>query len=265
LPYAPTPSSYNVDDSVHLAGVLDQALKKQVRDVSQRSEELENLFVCGLTAVECDILAYLGGFFLGSARSLLATFPKYLRKFQNLIDDYFSRELGVNTTVLPYAPTPSSYNVDDSVHLAGVLDRALKKQVRDVSQRSEELENLFVCGLTAVECDILAYLGGFFLRFSKESIGNCEVCKGVLVFRPGSYHAEVITRFLMYMDDWGVAATNGGFLSKGTVEGLRVTLESTKSLLEYLTGLGYNYFSAPRALGPPKKAVTLLPILSPSL
>lgn len=84
---------------------------------------------------------------------------------------------------LPYAPTPSSYNVDDSVHLAGVLDQALKKQVRDVSQRSEELENLFVCGLTAVECDILAYLGGFFLRFSKESIGNCEVCKGVLVFR----------------------------------------------------------------------------------
>ncbi|KAG0423911.1 hypothetical protein HPB47_000331, partial [Ixodes persulcatus] len=26
-------------------------------------------------------------------------FPKYLSKFQNLIDDYFSRELGVNTTV----------------------------------------------------------------------------------------------------------------------------------------------------------------------
>ncbi|KAG0445194.1 hypothetical protein HPB47_018671 [Ixodes persulcatus] len=74
--------------------------------------------------------------------------------------------------MLPYAPTPSSYNVDDSVHLAGVLDQALKKQVRDVSQRSEELENLFVCELTAVECDILAYLGGFYLRFSKESIGN---------------------------------------------------------------------------------------------
>lgn len=50
----------------------------------------------------------------------------------------------------------------------------------------------------------------------------------------------------MYMDDWEVAAKNGGFLSKSTAEGLRVTLESTKSLLEYLTGLGYKYLMTAR-------------------
>ncbi|EEC09044.1 hypothetical protein IscW_ISCW005761, partial [Ixodes scapularis] len=57
---------------------------------------------------------------------------------------------------------------------------------------------------------------------------------------------RVIATFLMYMDDWEVAAKNGAFLSKSTAEGLRVTLESTKSLLEYLTGLGYKYLMTAR-------------------
>ncbi|CAN7975763.1 unnamed protein product, partial [Ixodes persulcatus] len=80
-----------------------------------------------------------------------------------------------------YTPTSSSYHVDDSVHMADLLDPALKKQMQDVNQESEELENLFVCDLTAVECDILVYVGGFILRFVKKSIRNCEDCKGVLV------------------------------------------------------------------------------------
>ncbi|XP_040358556.1 uncharacterized protein LOC120843569 [Ixodes scapularis] len=91
-----------------------------------------------------------------------------------------------------FTPTSSSYNVDDSMHLADLLDPALKKQVQDVNQESEELENLFVCDLTAVECDILAYLGGFILRFVKKSIGNCEDCEGVLVSDGNDTHSSLI-------------------------------------------------------------------------
>ncbi|EEC04476.1 hypothetical protein IscW_ISCW001962 [Ixodes scapularis] len=92
----------------------------------------------------------------------------------------------------PYTPTSSSYNVDDSVHLADLLDPALKKQVQDVNQESEELKNLFVCELTAVECDMLAYLEGFIFRFVKKSIGNCEDCEGVLVSDGNDPHSSLI-------------------------------------------------------------------------
>ncbi|CAN7951365.1 unnamed protein product, partial [Ixodes pacificus] len=91
-----------------------------------------------------------------------------------------------------FTPTSSSYKVDDSMHLADLLDPALKKHVQDVNQESEELENLFVCELTAVECDILAYLGGFILRFVKKSIGNCEDCEGVLVSDGNGPHSSLI-------------------------------------------------------------------------
>ena len=91
-----------------------------------------------------------------------------------------------------YTPTSSSYNVDDSMHLADLLDPALKKQVQDVNQEYDELENLFVCELTTVECDILAYLGGFLLRSVKKSIGNCEDCEGALVSDGNDRHSSLI-------------------------------------------------------------------------
>ncbi|KAG0416205.1 hypothetical protein HPB47_006616 [Ixodes persulcatus] len=64
--------------------------------------------------------------------------------------------------------------------------------MQDVNQESEELENLFVCELTAVERDILAYLGGFILRIVKKSIGNCEDCEGVLVSDGNDPHSSLI-------------------------------------------------------------------------
>ncbi|KAG0441525.1 hypothetical protein HPB47_015925, partial [Ixodes persulcatus] len=81
-------------------------------------------------------------------------------------------------------PTSSSYNVNDSVHLADLLNPAVKKQMQDVNQESEGLENLF--------CDILVYLGGFILRFVKKSIGNCEDCEGVLVSDGNDLHSSLI-------------------------------------------------------------------------
>nr|XP_037289104.1 LOW QUALITY PROTEIN: uncharacterized protein LOC119182074 [Rhipicephalus microplus] len=74
----------------------------------------------------------------------------------------------------------SSYNIDHSSHLADLLDPSLKKLEEDPIQQAEELENLFVIGLTEAECDIVAYIGGFLLRSVLKFIPNCKSCKAVL-------------------------------------------------------------------------------------
>lgn len=55
--------------------------------------------------------------------------------------------------------------------------------------------------------------------------------------RPSSGKVDEIEAFLLFMDHWEAAANKagGGFVSKSTAEGLRVTLCSALSLLTYLT------------------------------
>ncbi|XP_049522179.1 uncharacterized protein LOC125944849 [Dermacentor silvarum] len=53
--------------------------------------------------------------------------------------------------------------------------------------------------------------------------------------KPGGTHEKCIENFLAYLDEWETAAGSGGFLSRSTAEGLRVTLSSTLHLLRYLT------------------------------
>ncbi|KAH8036984.1 hypothetical protein HPB51_008032 [Rhipicephalus microplus] len=60
--------------------------------------------------------------------------------------------------------------------------------------------------------------------------------------KPGGMHEKCIQNFLTYLDDWETAAGSGGFLSRSTAEGLRVTLSSTLHLLRYLTmKLNFSY------------------------
>lgn len=66
------------------------------------------------------------------------------------------------------------------------------------------------------------------------------------MFRPGSEQEKFIDDFLAYLDEWECGAKDGGFVSQSTAEGLRVTLHSTKSLLRYLTTLGYRYMMTAR-------------------
>ncbi|XP_064473259.1 uncharacterized protein LOC135387947 [Ornithodoros turicata] len=61
-----------------------------------------------------------------------------------------------------------------------------------------------------------------------------------------SSEAAYIEEFLSFLNVWEQHAKSGGFLSKSTAEGLRVTLKSTTSLLEYLSSHGYRYLMTVR-------------------
>ncbi|XP_029850962.2 uncharacterized protein LOC115332689 [Ixodes scapularis] len=88
--------------------------------------------------------------------------------------------------------TSSRYSVDDRTYLADLLDPSIKKREEEVEEESEELETLFVCGLTGVGCDILAYVGGFLLKSLIKSIGNCKDCKGALVEDSTNQYSSLI-------------------------------------------------------------------------
>lgn len=63
--------------------------------------------------------------------------------------------------------------------------------------------------------------------------------------RPGSEAAATLANFLHYLNRW--KACGGTFLSNSTATGLRVTISSTLSLLEYLTkSVGYRYLMTSR-------------------
>ncbi|KAH7953661.1 hypothetical protein HPB49_010890 [Dermacentor silvarum] len=53
--------------------------------------------------------------------------------------------------------------------------------------------------------------------------------------KPGGTHEKCIENFLAYLAEWETVAGFGGFLSRSTAEGLRVTLPSTLHFLRYLT------------------------------
>ncbi|XP_049512244.1 uncharacterized protein LOC125940285 [Dermacentor silvarum] len=88
-------------------------------------------------------------------------------------------------------PTSSSYGVDDSTHLADLLEPSFKQDQVE-GQEPEELENLFVYALTTEECDILAYLGGFLLKSVIGFLGECKDCERALVGdATGQYNALI--------------------------------------------------------------------------
>ncbi|KAH7960700.1 hypothetical protein HPB49_022390 [Dermacentor silvarum] len=65
--------------------------------------------------------------------------------------------------------------------------------------------------------------------------------------RPSSPVLAEVKDFIAYLDAWEEEVGKLGFLSQGTAEGLRVTLASTMSILEYLTTkLGYKYLLTSR-------------------
>lgn len=91
-----------------------------------------------------------------------------------------------------HTPKTSSYNIDDSSYLADLLDPSLKKLEEDPIQQAEELENLFVIGLTEAECDIVAYIGGFLLRSILKSIDNCKSCRAALTDSASGKYSSLI-------------------------------------------------------------------------
>ncbi|KAG0434382.1 hypothetical protein HPB47_019150, partial [Ixodes persulcatus] len=64
--------------------------------------------------------------------------------------------------------------------------------------------------------------------------------------RPQTSEATFIDDFLSFLTDWEEKAEDGGFVSKATAEGLRVTLESTKGILAYLGHLNYEFLMTAR-------------------
>ncbi|XP_049272062.1 uncharacterized protein LOC125758668 [Rhipicephalus sanguineus] len=93
-----------------------------------------------------------------------------------------------------HSPTSSSYNEDDSLHLADLLDPSIKAQVAQESgenEEAEELENVLLYATTAVERDILAYVGGFLLKSILKFIDECKDCKAALVGNYDKYSTLV--------------------------------------------------------------------------
>ncbi|XP_049271728.1 uncharacterized protein LOC119395051 [Rhipicephalus sanguineus] len=93
-----------------------------------------------------------------------------------------------------HTPTSSSYNEDDSLHLADLLDPSIKAQVAQESgenEEAEELENVLLYATTAVERDILAYVGGFLLKSILKFIDECKDCKAALVGNDDKYSTLV--------------------------------------------------------------------------
>ncbi|KAG0416203.1 hypothetical protein HPB47_006614 [Ixodes persulcatus] len=65
--------------------------------------------------------------------------------------------------------------------------------------------------------------------------------------RLGKTQEGMLDKVLAYLDDWERHADGKGFLSRSTSEGLRVTLQSTKELLAYLTHkVGHRYLMTSR-------------------
>ncbi|KAH7957508.1 hypothetical protein HPB52_019595 [Rhipicephalus sanguineus] len=59
-----------------------------------------------------------------------------------------------------HTPKSTGYEVDDSLYLADLLGPTLKDKPTESEDDDEKLEDLLV-DVTDVECDILAYFGGF--------------------------------------------------------------------------------------------------------
>lgn len=80
-----------------------------------------------------------------------------------------------------HTPKSTSYDVDDSLHLVDLLDPTLRNKPMDFGDDEEHLEDLFIEEITSVECDILAFFGGFLVRGVLKTTNNCEHCRRALV------------------------------------------------------------------------------------
>ncbi|KAM7312997.1 uncharacterized protein ISCGN_002918 [Ixodes scapularis] len=111
--------------------------------------------------------------------------------------------------------------------------------VRGLYLYKQEVEGRFGT-TTATEC---------FVKKMRDLISVMTSRRSKDALRPGSRKEAVLQEFLDYLNTWEASAgTQGqGFLSRSTAEGLRVTLSSTLSLLDYVTGeLGYRYLLTSR-------------------
>lgn len=80
-----------------------------------------------------------------------------------------------------HTPKSTSYDIDDSVHLADLLGPNLQKQLKEFMDDKEHLEDLATQEVSAMGCDFLAYFGGFLLWAIIKATGDCEQQRGVLV------------------------------------------------------------------------------------
>ncbi|KAM7313645.1 hypothetical protein ISCGN_003492 [Ixodes scapularis] len=86
-----------------------------------------------------------------------------------------------------------------------------------------------------------------FVKLMQELISIMTSRFSAAALRPNRLKAEKLSVFLLYLDDWERIAGKNGFLSASTAEGLRVTISSTLSLLEYLTSkLGFRFLMTSR-------------------
>ncbi|KAL1417665.1 hypothetical protein MTO96_026662 [Rhipicephalus appendiculatus] len=80
-----------------------------------------------------------------------------------------------------HTPKSSSYDSDDGLHLAELLGPSLGKSLKEFRDDEDHLENLLLDEVSSVECDILAYVGGFLLEAIIKAIGECTPCIAVLL------------------------------------------------------------------------------------
>ncbi|KAG0432872.1 hypothetical protein HPB47_020426 [Ixodes persulcatus] len=86
-----------------------------------------------------------------------------------------------------------------------------------------------------------------FVKLMQELISIMTSRFSAAALRPNRLKAEKLSAFLLYLDDWERIAGKNGFLSASTAEGLRVTISSTLSLLEYLTSkVGFRFLMTSR-------------------
>uniref|UniRef100_A0A1E1X2M4 Putative tick transposon n=1 Tax=Amblyomma aureolatum TaxID=187763 RepID=A0A1E1X2M4_9ACAR len=90
-----------------------------------------------------------------------------------------------------HTPKSTSYDTDDSLHLADLLGPTLRKQLVEFEDDEEQLGDLIIEEVSSTECDILAYFGGFLLKAVLKATGNCEPCRAVLVGEKESYNALI--------------------------------------------------------------------------
>lgn len=86
-----------------------------------------------------------------------------------------------------------------------------------------------------------------FVRLMKDVIEIMTSRFPAAALRASSRKADRLAEFLEYLNEWERSAENSGFISASTAEGLRVTLSSTLSLLQYATTkLGFRYIMTSR-------------------
>ncbi|KAH6926177.1 hypothetical protein HPB50_015784 [Hyalomma asiaticum] len=111
--------------------------------------------------------------------------------------------------------------------------------VRGLYAYREEIERIYGSGSSEATVS-------FIRRMAKLIAAMTSRCSRDAM-RPSSLVLAEVEDFIAYLDAWEEEVGKLGFLSQATAEGLRVTLASTVSILEYVTGkLGYQYLLTSR-------------------